>query len=413
MSIKKYNFNRRVLGYINALGNEVEIDAFSYRALNVNASDFGYAPRPTRWIAYFRNKSFLIRFSLIIISFLWKYCISYTFFIYQSFRYNTFSRANIEEIPKKSKIGLAFSIRATELIIEKNINEKLDCWILFPWVDSKKISASTITYNVFSFLTFYDLLLAFKSTVKALDVFYRYYENKGNILQTYTAFTWFCSEIALEKIKARYYFAEHFDRWAVLIDFVSQEFKRKNSEIELNLIQHGLVGNISEENKLFITTKLETVKTLYALDEGSVNYFKKYVFSSRANIRHVFFYKNILNLSDVRDLSKFSILFVGSPFCENLHVSMYHMLKINPNVHIYYKPHPLYNLSKKIMNQDWEVIQDKNFFPSIDLLISYPSTLAIEYTEAGAECIVHPIDLDIENVGNLLIKIKNYIKQKQ
>ncbi len=405
-------FIRRILGYRNALQNEIEIDSYSYSLLHINSSLFGHAPRPTRWIGYFRNKSSLIRFSLIIISFLWRYGISSLFFIYQFFKYIIFSTFSVKEIPIKSKIGLAFSFRATELIIEKNINEKLDCWILFPWVDSKKLSPSIQTYNIFSFLTFYDLLLAFKLSFKAVSVFNKYFKNKGNILQTYTAFTWFCTVIALNKIEGSYYFAEHFDRWAVLIDFVSKEFKRKNIEIDLNLIQHGLVGDICEESKLILSRKLETIKTLYALDEASVIYFKKYVFSSKLKLRNVFFYKNSLNLSNVVNLSKYSILFVGSPFCVNLHANIYNELKINPNLHIYYKPHPLYNLNKKIMLQNWEIINDKMFFPSVDLVISYPSTLAIEYTAAGTNCVLHPIDQDGDNLDKLLYIIKNYIVQK-
>ena len=410
MNHKKALFSRQMLSYMSALSNEIEIDSFSYRALQLKGADFGYAPRPSRWVSYFKNHSLFIRCSLVVFDFLWKYCISWIFFFYQFCKFYCFSKISTSKIPENSNIALAFSTRATELISKEVINLTPDIWLTFPWVDSSYLAKDTVKYNVFKFLSFYDLLLAFRLSVRSVFVFNKYYKNKGNVLQTYTSFTWFCSQIALQRIEGNYYFAEHFDRWAVLIDTVSQTYKRKGIIVKLCLVQHGLVGNISNNNKLIIPTKLFNVSSLYAYGEDAVDYFKHAVFSLTAKVSDVFYYKNQLALTHLSNDSDFCVLFVGSPFCEKLHLHIYGKLKVIPNILVYYKPHPLYKINSEILNQDWEVIYDKSVFPSVDFLISYPSTLVSEYMDAGVHSFVQPIDLVVESCNDFTAEIINYVK---
>jgi hypothetical protein len=396
---------------MSALANEIEIDSFSYRALNVHASDFGYAPRPSRWMTYFRNYSLFIFYSLILIDFLWKYYFSVVFFSYQFCKYFCFSKISTLDIPKNSKIALAFSSRATELITKETINVRPDIWLTFPWVESNNLAQNIVKYNIFKFLDFYDLLLALRLSIKSVFVFYKYYKNKGNILQTYTSFTWFCSQIALRKIDGDYYFAEHYDRWAVLIDSIPQTFKSKGIFVKLSLVQHGLVGNISNNNTLIIPTKLFNVTSLYAYDETSVDYFKASVLNLTTKLSDVFFYKNQLALTHLANNSDFCVLFVGSPFCEKLHINIYEKLKVIPNILFYYKPHPLYKINSEMLKLEWEVIYDKTVFPSVDVLISYPSTLVSEYMDSGVHSFVHQLDLVVESSNDFTAEIINYVEK--
>ena len=77
------------------------------------------------------------------------------------------------------------------------------------------------------------------------------------------------------------------------------------------------------------------------------------------------------------------------------------------NFEIYYKPHPKAPMSASMETLEWKIIKEANIFPRVDLLVSYPSTLVIEYETAGIPASVHSLDASIDELTQFVEKIKN------
>ena len=62
----------------------------------------------------------------------------------------------------------------------------------------------------------------------------------------------------------------------------------------------------------------------------------------------------------------------------------------------YYKPHPTAHMSESMRQLGWSIIDNPSMFPAVDLLISYQSTLVVEYAGSGVPAAVHAINLENE-----------------
>jgi hypothetical protein len=114
-------------------------------------------------------------------------------------------------------------------------------------------------------------------------------------------------------------------------------------------------------------------------------------------------------LTEVPSDGRIKILFVGHSICLDLHIHLFNELKSAHSIVTFYKPHPTEKIEKRILEQNWKLISDKHFFPKVDFLISYNSTLTIEYQNLGIESIVHPISLKSNESAQFLLKVKKEI----
>jgi hypothetical protein len=70
-------------------------------------------------------------------------------------------------------------------------------------------------------------------------------------------------------------------------------------------------------------------------------------------------------------------------------------LKSERQLDAFYKPHPLGKLNPAMARHDWQIISDKDEFPEVEMLVSYPSTLVTEYAALNIPASVHPLHLDV------------------
>ncbi|VFR63380.1 hypothetical protein BRI9_2927 [plant metagenome] len=49
-----------------------------------------------------------------------------------------------------------------------------------------------------------------------------------------------------------------------------------------------------------------------------------------------------------------------------------------------------------MVGQQWQLIDEPDHFPAVDMLISYPSTLAVEYETVGVRSLLHPLDFPVD-----------------
>lgn len=419
--------------YLAATKNEVAIDIASYKLLNINPSDWGFLPRPTKWYIKYQSNGTFIKFVSFFLKVFWRYLGSYLFYSAELIRFALY-RARLDDCADHAKAeleyGLAFSARAIDVIHPRSKVPYPSCWITFPWVDISELPDTSRHYDIFSFLSFNDLLRAFKLSGAAT---YHYASNKETkcwVLQTYTAFRWFAVRIALEKLNGGHFFiAEHYDRWAVLIDSLVYGLKydsplagNKKSTMLL-LVQHGALVSLSDAQPSEIPAmlhfdlpyRLNAVDRIYVYDDYSSSVFLNDVLSIECikSGLETFFYKPLISLKPTIQKGILRVLFVGHPICENLHIKLYSLIKNEFKLDVYYKPHPTSKISQRLGGIDWHIISGRCDFPEVDILISYPSTLVSEYHLLGVPAVTHPINENIYNLQEIITEVREAIIEQE
>ena len=94
--------------------------------------------------------------------------------------------------------------------------------------------------------------------------------------------------------------------------------------------------------------------------------------------------------------------------CERGQLSLGSQLStLSDNIVLYYKEHPKARASEKAKKTKWNFITDDDYFPDVDIVISYPSTLAYQYKELNKIVILHELDnIDQNEIDEILMTIR-------
>lgn len=403
---------RWVDDYVRATENEIAIDAYFYGLLGFQADEFGNVPRPAKWLQSYAHKKGVIRFCAAILRFFWQYGGAATFFLMELvrfYRYWNSCENRLADARAEHEYALAFSSRAVDIIHPPVIDHEPACWITFPWASINVLPKGSRQYDIFSLLDTDDLLKACRLSIQTIGEMSRCKETAGWELQGYTAFRWLVTRIALEKLGGgRFLIAEHYDRWAILADMVaaSSESMTNGQGHEapvLTLVQHGTLAGLAASddrvhNRLHFGLKcpLNAVARLYVYDEQSAEVFKNDILTPACVARGVdiHYFKPQITLTPVPAMGRVRVLYVGHPICEDLHIHLHEFLKNEYGMDVYYKPHPTAAMSERARSQDWHIVEGRNNFPEVDMLISYPSTLVNEYSNLGIPAVIHSLNLD-------------------
>jgi hypothetical protein len=183
------------------------------------------------------------------------------------------------------------------------------------------------------------------------------------------------------------------------------------------VLQHGLLASLDADDTrqvlpITLPSKLRNVTHLYVFDEAAKNIFKNSVLSplSPVNDETISFYQPQINVTPMEGARKVNILFVGHPFCEAVHINSYLDISKSFDVGCYYKPHPANPCGEGVKEQNWTIVENRNIFPLVDFVVSYPSTLVGEYAAVNIPSIVHPLNLKNEQYIGLTSSIKDKLE---
>lgn len=206
------------------------------------------------------------------------------------------------------------------------------------------------------------------------------------------------------------YTGDHFDRWAVLLDLISSD---KNNVASLSIVQHGGLKDASGLFPIDLPVRLSSVGCLYCFDEGSYSIFKGSVIAE-GKFFSVVYFKNSITLSDVPKFDGVVILIVGNSLCYDFHVSIFKSMfsSSDKSLKVYYKPHPTQIMSH-YESEGWEVIMQPEFFPKVDLVISYPSTLVDQYKEHGIPVLTHDISERFNNDCRVFHDVRSFLDSQK
>lgn len=230
------------------------------------------------------------------------------------------------------------------------------------------------------------------------DEYFTYLYSVFAIIKRYKKDIWFLKSIILipemltlyaylsRNSVDKIYMTNQFDRWAYLLSFFSNE-----NDCYLELRQHGIT-----DSGFLPSIKMPLVNKLVVYDEKELKYFKLRVVEK---IIEVAFKPPTLNLSDV-DGCNFNILIAASGSYEHsdYEITLIKLLAKKVRGKVFYKPHPL--LTNKsalelLITYGFHYISDKDFFPDVDVMIHFSSTLAAEYRNSST-------DVKIFNIENHL-----------
>ncbi len=410
------------MSYLNefrsAIENEMCNDERIYQLYDVSPSEFYFLPRPAKWLSEYKRYNFILFTLGWIIRLFWLcggFGLFFTYQLIKSFRSFLNTPNRLDEMNTESEFGLGFSSRALEVINKNSLGREPAAWIHLPWLNLKESNTQSKYYSLYSMLEFMDFFKAFTLSCQSVFDLWRTKTTSKSLLQGYTAYYWFLTRIALAKLKqTNFLTSEHFDRWAVLIDFVVSRLRSNTgNKSELAIVQHGLLGSLTAQSSTQIQTykmkyKLRFVSSIYVYDNESAAVFKSSIIDSDLPIT-IHFFKPQISLHPIEKTSEATILFVGHPLCEDLQVYLFQELLKSTSLRAYYKPHPTCAPHQTVLNQQWVLIDNPLFYPAVDLLVSYPSTLVTEYSNHGTVAVVHPINLSTIEAGTLLNQIQNQI----
>ncbi len=403
--------NRRFLAeYWLATDNEIAADIFFLRRTGQSVGTIGHIPRVPHWWTHLSSYPLLTLYLSRFLRLGWRLTAGVPFHILVAARlfldmYRT--RQDIHALPEE--IGLAFSQRAQELVVEPQVPAP-QAWIVPPWVEASPKRSELTHIPLLTQVTTADLINALWLAVIATSTPGRSEQRRSWLLQTYTALPWLLTRIALSRISANFVMAEHFDRWAVLADVVTRSKRRTGaSHTQLTLVQHGYVGSLgADDHRIQLKYRLNAVSRLFTFDEASEQVFRTEILSPGAASRAATFrFKPTINLTQLAGSKVFRVLFVGHPMCAALQRSVFNGLA-KENLSVFYKPHPVAGMPGMCEETGWHLILDRDVFPEVDLIVSYRSTLVAEYEGHGVAAIIHELSDDLNDVPLLIKRIEAF-----
>jgi hypothetical protein len=405
--------------YFAAIRNEVAIDEMFLALSQMNAAEVGHLPRVPHWIGLATRRPYLTRALSRISRMIWLAGGSALFFMREYLKFSHSLRsAGTSPLPNADGVILGLSTRVFDIVKPAQFPAFPKTRLTLPWAPLHKLSEGAQELPILSILDKRDCLSALANALTVTLRMQRHPHLSPWVLQTYTAFRWFLVRRAVDRLSGTLVTTEHFDRWAVLVDRAVRERRRvQGCRDRLIVVQHGAMGPLSQDVRaplLNLPTRLRQVDELHTYNSTEAAAFCAGVFA-RGDFSHgldLHFFKPAIELAGETTSDRLRLLFVGHPLCEYFHVEVFRKVKAWGNFEVYYKPHPNASMSASMVAVEWTVIENTNIFPRVDLLVSYPSTLVIEYEGIGIPASVHPLNASIDDLSLFAKKTQEIIENK-
>ncbi|WP_282629964.1 hypothetical protein [Empedobacter sedimenti] len=372
--MKKSNFSLARKLYYKSLENEIYLDKLISDQLKFDDSNKYELIRPQKSVEYLK------RFGK---RFLYFYKFLFLFWEFFNFLYQT--RCLISVIFKKNSRIIKeddIILDLTPMLLPRLKNVKVNLPNTYISLQKNKSAFVEKSYTIYDFLNFKDIIKIYFYSIYLPFNYRNRIKKQEHILQTYTSFEWLCVWFTLKKINPnKIWYGNHCDRWAVLIDNINE------NNI---LIQHGI-----EDGSLNPPVKISNVKKAFLFNTDQKFYFDKFILDCDYELNIL---PTSIDLIDLTETNKFSILMIGNyAIYGDLEKEI--IEKLNTlEVDIYLKPHPNQPIDyydNMSMNLKFNLIKDKNFFPKVNLVLGYNSTLALEYSLAGVDVLFYENDKEV------------------
>lgn len=246
------------------------------------------------------------------------------------------------------------------------------------------------TDNLLSGITIWEILQSFTKSIGMSFFMTKRYSKYDNFFRAYSSFEFFMMCFFFERIENDVYYTALIDRRAFLFG---------NLKCKVIFLQHGKVNEL-EDTRFMI--KIGKAEEGYFIDEHQRDLCYGQLFYNEP-IAHFLpsfeFSSNHLLINN----GKKNVLLVCNHLFFDIEKTIISMMMNKEDVNLYIKPHPGDEpTTYKNLVGDRGVILGKKDFPHVDLVISYDSTLAIEYQSVGVPVIYHSKENYIEQINHIL-----------
>lgn len=270
-------------------------------------------------------------------------------------------------------------------------------WLYSFDVPKDKWDYSKRCHSLFEYVNVWNVVQAFTLSVMAIigaqtRLRFKY------VFRTFNSFEFFLTYYVLRNIPdtVTLCFCNQMDRWAILFDNAPQ--------INRILFQHGI-----EMPTANWPVKFEHTDTVYVLSTKESELLFRAAFKVRPT--HVYVLKPTIALTKMAEDRNFKILIVGFPGYLRFDKEKAIVESFNrEGFTVYLKPHPgkedmttYLNLEKEYSH--CKIILEK-VFPDVDVVVSYRSTLAVEY-EAHNKIVFMYDDYTIEDIIEKIKELQN------
>lgn len=360
--------------FLLAIDNELYFDEMLNKSLLIKDKYGIELIKPTKFEKYL-SELWINRFIIRILYYHWLF-IGFVLIFYKFFK-SILKLKNKNYRNLSENLCLGFSSKVFKLINQVNIEH----YDVIEMNKSKYHNNNAIL--ILDLNSFKDVFKVFKCSLRThLHMCFNKKYFGYRKLNSLYSFDWFLVYNTLSKFNNKnVYFSNHFDRWAIMFDNIN--FSKRT------ILQHGVINHATVP-----PIKLGNIDEFYCFNDVQFDLFVKNVFKSTPL---KYYLKFDLKLKDV--LGKNSVLIISClpiTYKRDVEILKYFL---DGNFNIFLKPHPVYSIEpyEKIQKTfRFDLIRDKDFFPNVDYVISYDSTLGFEYEVIGKTVIYINDDKNID-----------------
>lgn len=234
--------------------------------------------------------------------------------------------------------------------------------------------------NIFSGLTVGDVLRSFALACRMTFFIKKKYGYRDCIFRAYSSFDYFLACFYFNKIDESniIYFPSINDRWTYLFGHL------RNKTVYL---QHG---GLNRSKVLFIMSKVGKADVGYYINECQRDICNRYMFSNTPEARY--FAKMEFSSNDkLRNNGKKDVMLACELIYFETEEKIIKDISDNSHLNLYVKPHPQNSIVKytALQEQFGFVMLGKTDFPKMDYVISYDSTILLEYQSNGVKTLMY------------------------
>ena len=294
------------------------------------------------------------------------------------------------------KLYLSYAILLKKRVEVAGLYSSSVDWLypLFIPTSMEKVTDKTI-HNVFEYINLFDVLKSYIYSIITIIFSIRFLRFKY-LFRNYVCFEYFLTAAFLRRLPndIEISFANQIDRWAILFDHAPQKNKV--------LFQHGI-----EMPEADWPVKLRNINQLYALSKNEANLLIKATLSVKPIVNIL---PPTIKLTDCEMNGKSNVLIVGYPAYALFDKERALIVGIDLNkANLFLKIHPgAQDISKyQNLQKDFNyTLITNDVFPNVDIVVSYRSTLAVEY-EVYNKRVLFYNHYSIEEICNIINKINN------